>query len=188
MFLTNLTRDHLDYHFSLPTQRCFPVVSHSPALFLLFSAYAEVFPRNEKNQLSEPSFLCLRRGVSATVPQTGLLTPFSLPTQRCFQPREILSEHRLLFSAYAEVFLDIYKAVTVVEAFLCLRRGVSSSGSPKPSLLLLFSAYAEVFLSCELGGVDICTFLCLRRGVSGDPVTGKPPTTLFSAYAEVFLP
>ena len=126
MFLTNLTRDHLDYHFSLPTQRCFPVVSHSPALFLLFSAYAEVFPRNEKNQLSEPSFLCLRRGVSAYDANQGASRGFSLPTQRCFHGILKGVAHCFLFSAYAEVFPLTFSGTVTAAAFLCLRRGVSS--------------------------------------------------------------
>ena len=55
----------------------------SPALF---SAYAEVFPQKAPGAWLASSFLCLRRGVSLTE-----------------------AEHRLqllLFSAYAEVFLD----------------------------------------------------------------------------------
>ena len=50
--------------FSLPTQRCFLISSHSAVATPLFSAYAEVFPSPNVLKLQVKSFLCLRRGVS----------------------------------------------------------------------------------------------------------------------------
>ena len=91
---------------------------------------------------------------------------FSLPTQRCFcHP----SNHYCLYWA-----------------FLCLRRGVSTTGyQPLPGSNFslptqrcfrririrspaspLFSAYAEVFLEDALPTSVSASFLCLRRGVS----------------------
>ena len=132
----------------------------------LFSAYAEVFPKDQLVMAWVLAFLCLRRGVSTDSVST-------------------LAKW-ILFSAYAEVFLFSAAAVAVTSPFLCLRRGVSHAFSEKksetifslptqrcfypaesPSVIAeLFSAYAEVFLSrdyCAYGG---SAFLCLRRGVS----------------------
>ena len=51
--------------FSLPTQRCFEILPFLSPRVMLFSAYAEVFPRDSTGLGDQPSFLCLRRGVSA---------------------------------------------------------------------------------------------------------------------------
>ena len=92
----------------------------------------------------------------------------------------------MLFSAYAEVFLDKDDADGDWGPFLCLRRGVSSpyyfdermaafslptqrclpSSRPWFWRQLLFSAYAEVFLTTGTRSDPARTFLCLRRGVS----------------------
>ena len=50
--------------FSLPTQRCFRHFDSSVRPYLLFSAYAEVFPRHQAAFSPADPFLCLRRGVS----------------------------------------------------------------------------------------------------------------------------
>ena len=91
-----------------------------------------------------------------------------------------------LFSAYAEVFPIEFSWLTVIPAFLCLRRGVSiqaSGGSSPDSFSLptqrcfpgslrdrhigsLFSAYAEVFPDQMPRRRPRRPFLCLRRGVS----------------------
>ena len=114
---------------------------------------------------------------------------------------------KLLFSAYAEVFLNLDDYVISKEAFLCLRRGVSAVDDLKKArwyfslptqrcfrgkrfcgyCYQLFSAYAEVFPHVYREANDTDTFLCLRRGVSHPyrPKTRRPK--LFSAYAEVFL-
>ena len=133
---------------------------------LLFSAYAEVF---------------LGRKVTVH----GIRS-FSLPTQRCFG---IFFSNFItagLFSAYAEVFLYSSVSGRRVEAFLCLRRGVSkaellasvgmdfslptqrcfSTGVISAFGESLFSAYAEVFLSAQGRDSSLRAFLCLRRGVS----------------------
>ena len=70
--------------FSLPTQRCFRLGIHRKRQKELFSAYAEVFPRDSTGLGDQPSFLCLRRGVSCTTVKCSVYTNFSLPTQRCF--------------------------------------------------------------------------------------------------------
>ena len=113
----------------------------------------------------------------------------------------------MLFSAYAEVFLQNCLKPSSDFSFLCLRRGVSWFIGRHPLCEELFSAYAEVFLHHWRPGLAQLTFLCLRRGVSrsGGPCVltrcfslptqrcfqskccRKPPTSLFSAYAEVFL-
>ena len=51
----------------------------------LFSAYAEVFLEYSSTQVIDPSFLCLRRGVSWGVSVRPEVINFSLPTQRCFR-------------------------------------------------------------------------------------------------------
>ena len=61
----------LTWHFSLPTQRCFPPWQDLPRGFLLFSAYAEVFPVLVVVLVVVLAFLCLRRGVSAPPAHTG---------------------------------------------------------------------------------------------------------------------
>ena len=96
------------------------------------------------------------------------------------------STHRLLFSAYAEVFLKLNHPFQTWRAFLCLRRGVSVAVAPDPPETvfslptqrcfpesasdwaegILFSAYAEVFLSIFPHTSAPSSFLCLRRGVS----------------------
>ena len=94
------------------------------------------------------------------------MSVFSLPTQRCFRVVERLED--------------------VIGTFLCLRRGVSGTGTPpsgaglfslptqrcfyakerKELMQWLFSAYAEVFLP-SVGFLSLRrSFLCLRRGVS----------------------
>ena len=73
---------------------------------MLFSAYAEVFLREDAEGNSRRPFLCLRRGVSPCRPS--------------------LWESLPLFSAYAEVFLTKQKHSGFIRAFLCLRRGVSA--------------------------------------------------------------
>ena len=50
-----------------------------------------------------------------------------------------------LFSAYAEVFPLAMEALTMAEAFLGLRRGVSNCLRLLFPVAGLFSAYAEVF-------------------------------------------
>ena len=55
-----LTRDD----FSLPTQRCFSMMTRASRRCSLFSAYAEVFPFSLFQVAMLLSFLCLRRGVS----------------------------------------------------------------------------------------------------------------------------
>ena len=133
--------------FSLPTQRCFLTQPLVEAQKTLFSAYAEVFLREDAEGNSRRPFLCLRRGVSPCRPS--------------------LWESLPLFSAYAEVFLTLPESGEPLFAFLCLRRGVSFSwiicsrfsGFSLPTQRCfhrqlspsrgssLFSAYAEVFLS-----------------------------------------
>ena len=98
-----------------------------------------------------------------------------------------------LFSAYAEVFLRVYKLRPNRFTFLCLRRGVSLNKQiaknvsnfslptqrcfrqhPEPKRnYRLFSAYAEVFPGRVWSMTGDAAFLCLRRGVSdfGDVVT-----------------
>ncbi len=72
----------------------------------LFSAYAEVFPEGEAGLFRGYAFLCLRRGVSDYFPRERWSVTFSLPTQRCFSTLSDFCDDDLLFSAYAEVFLE----------------------------------------------------------------------------------
>ena len=194
-------------HFSLPTQRCFPLRRCFSTKLVLFSAYAEVFPITSLDSATTEAFLCLRRGVSCPEP------PASTPLP--------------LFSAYAEVFLFVRMPILTTVSFLCLRRGVSKTLSATPRSRTfslptqrcfcrhhwpwnrgpLFSAYAEVFPLYRSGRVALRSFLCLRRGVSSRSSI-RPRLTvfslptqrcftvskvrigvqhLFSAYAEVFL-
>ena len=172
--------------FSLPTQRCFRYTEAYCRRLLLFSAYAEVFPAPSWPPGPESSFLCLRRGVSGSDQYAAVASSFSLPTQRCFRPMKTPSARRLLFSAYAEVFLGQSMRGKTPDPFLCLRRGVSGYLSaitlhltfslPTQRCFLmtskdrgigyLFSAYAEVFLGRASCRKASCPFLCLRRGVS----------------------
>ena len=96
---------------------------------MLFSAYAEVFLITSIPESSVPAFLCLRRGVSKLFDLDGLVTNFSLPTQRCFPIDLTQPVSGGLFSAYAEVFLSPSRYYHPRLAFLCLRRGVSSTTS-----------------------------------------------------------
>ena len=133
---------------------------------VLFSAYAEVFP-----------------GSSAVI---LFARNFSLPTQRCFSTIGAPASLSSLFSAYAEVFLALGDHASSRDAFLCLRRGVStmyrkndsfgdfslptqrcfSSTRSARGAKTLFSAYAEVFPYTDLKAKVKEAFLCLRRGVS----------------------
>ena len=135
-----------------------------------------------------------------------LALSFSLPTQRCFCYRAIISSSLSLFSAYAEVFLGHFSPAFRSGSFLCLRRGVSRGlsilflyecfslptqrcfprGSSTPPPASLFSAYAEVFLEDHQDRSPELAFLCLRRGVSLKKPTVVSLRKLFSAYAEVF--
>ena len=54
---------------------------------------------------------------------------FSLPTQRCFFLRDSGVLTDFLFSAYAEVFPRSVTFSVGLDAFLCLRRGVSWESS-----------------------------------------------------------
>ena len=172
--------------FSLPTQRCFLPQQRYSAPLWLFSAYAEVFP--PQNRCSDPhwTFLCLRRGVSHPALGKSFQSCFSLPTQRCFRSENHLAVRWRLFSAYAEVFPPLRSSGLRTVTFLCLRRGVSpGSGraiwdlhfslptqrcfSHKVGVAVpigLFSAYAEVFLLTNNFTDSRAAFLCLRRGVS----------------------
>ena len=120
-------RSPADPLFSLPTQRCFPSIEPQPGDEVLFSAYAEVFPRCTGRTTPLVTFLCLRRGVSPLPAVQEVQRLFSLPTQRCFRIQILKLRSKKLFSAYAEVFPP--RDLTVVElvAFLCLRRGVSQA-------------------------------------------------------------
>ena len=91
----------------------------------LFSAYAEVFPPEGRADREGLPFLCLRRGVSITENGIKARMLFSLPTQRCFCRRVRSQERSALFSAYAEVFPVDTENALIIDAFLCLRRGVS---------------------------------------------------------------
>ena len=93
-------------NFSLPTQRCFREAGLRKHCVELFSAYAEVFPAENAGDPTNAAFLCLRRGVSRSEGPTLRLSCFSLPTQRCFPEAGLSGVGRLLFSAYAEVFLS----------------------------------------------------------------------------------
>ena len=53
------------------------------------------------------------------------MSAFSLPTQRCFFVRDFDIDYAVLFSAYAEVFPVDTENALIIDAFLCLRRGVS---------------------------------------------------------------
>ena len=70
--------------FSLPTQRCFLVSLSNILSCPLFSAYAEVFLLGKDGFVRSVPFLCLRRGVSRSLPLLCGTDVFSLPTQRCF--------------------------------------------------------------------------------------------------------
>ena len=99
-------RSCCDLTFSLPTQRCFPCIFREKIRNHLFSAYAEVFLPRRVAVSDRGTFLCLRRGVSKQRLLRLWWICFSLPTQRCF--RELMQwwADEILFSAYAEVFLD----------------------------------------------------------------------------------
>ena len=133
--------------FSLPTQRCFSKVLGTGLPVRLFSAYAEVFPTTGEQLL----------------PGEG----FSLPTQRCFLPCPLPGGGQALFSAYAEVFLRTFRITGLPDAFLCLRRGVSSMPA----------------LPRRSGSFSLPTQRCFSRCSSS-----RRAEKLFSAYAEVFLP
>ena len=111
--------------FSLPTQRCFPIPIRDSLHDVLFSAYAEVFPKASAKGKAKKTFLCLRRGVSLTFIFLSSLLSFSLPTQRCFPAEGCAITTVGLFSAYAEVFLTTGTRSDPARTFLCLRRGVS---------------------------------------------------------------
>ena len=118
---------------------------------------------------------------------------FSLPTQRCFSTIGAPASLSSLFSAYAEVFLALGDHASSRDAFLCLRRGVStmyrkndsfgdfslptqrcfSSTRSARGAKTLFSAYAEVFPPRDLTVVELVAFLCLRRGVSRASAAGN---------------
>ena len=187
VFLQRSARITALANFSLPTQRCFSGELSFPTAAILFSAYAEVFPAEVAQQYLVKAFLCLRRGVSKLFDLDGLVTNFSLPTQRCFQPSAEVDRRCRLFSAYAEVFLTFCSMGTTFLPFLCLRRGVSYALSsalaeyafslptqrcfparrPRFRFRHLFSAYAEVFPYGADQARRRHAFLCLRRGVSG---------------------
>ena len=152
--------------FSLPTQRCCYIEAVRPDLDPLFSAYAEVFPPPADCIRRRWPFLCLRRGVSVAIKAAPALARFSLPTQRCFPDYVAIAKEYMLFSAYAEVFLQNCLKPSSDFSFLCLRRGVSWFIGRHPLCEELFSAYAEVFLHHWRPGLAQLTFLCLRRGVS----------------------
>ena len=96
----------VDIIFSLPTQRCFRSSPSSTTSGALFSAYAEVFLSPKAPKPWKATFLCLRRGVSARITARSSRISFSLPTQRCFPVVSHSPALFLLFSAYAEVFLQ----------------------------------------------------------------------------------
>ena len=135
--------------FSLPTQRCFSSTRSARGAKTLFSAYAEVFPPRDLTVVELVAFLCLRRGVSVAIKAAPALARFSLPTQRCFPDYVAIAKEYMLFSAYAEVFLQNCLKPSSDFSFLCLRRGVSMSKGSLILTLVLFSAYAEVFLIPE---------------------------------------
>ena len=143
------------------------VIDLSTDRSLLFSAYAEVFLQCRHCRGEAAAFLCLRRGVSQGAHHPGGRKSFSLPTQRCFFPALEQQCRSLLFSAYAEVFLNDRKTVLKEDAFLCLRRGVSDTRERR-GLHLIFS---------------LPTQRCFPR-----EQPGRNARDLFSAYAEVFLP
>ena len=97
----------------------------------LFSAYAEVFPKDQLVMAWVLAFLCLRRGVSTDSVST-------------------LAKW-ILFSAYAEVFPSLIFPALLHCPFLCLRRGVSGIVGLSTLEYMLFSAYAEVFPSARSG-------------------------------------
>ena len=115
------------------------------------------------------------------------MSPFSLPTQRCFFIGDARPSSASLFSAYAEVFpwLGMFSqserrfslptqrcfhkepSCTPTEsAFLCLRRGVSHMNRH----------------AANSSGFSLPTQRCFRRLITRFLSGG-----LFSAYAEVFL-
>ena len=159
------TRLRAQSGFSLPTQRCFCSIFFSAVFELLFSAYAEVFLASPPQPPCFP-FLCLRRGVSPQSCERQGSASFSLPTQRCFHSSSHAPLKRLLFSAYAEVFLVPSRLRWIRFTFLCLRRGVSNQYRSPGRIASLFSAYAEVFLVRPSVHDHRLAFLCLRRGVS----------------------
>ena len=137
------------------------------AKWILFSAYAEVFP--------------------AITVGTAFSAAFSLPTQRCFEKQSILRYLQPLFSAYAEVFPLIRTPQSIRHTFLCLRRGVSLLDPRDQSFGVLFSAYAEVFLVLLLSPLCGANFSLPTQRCFSFTLHSPRSVGLFSAYAEVFL-
>ena len=135
--------------FSLPTQRCFLGFSSAELVFVLFSAYAEVFPFLLTTYPVKTAFLCLRRGVSFYEDSAREKEIFSLPTQRCFRLTPFPRSYVGLFSAYAEVFLRRYMKRYPRSPFLCLRRGVSVGPDAKKDKLFFSLPTQRCFLDAE---------------------------------------
>ena len=111
--------------FSPRTRRCFPLPPCENFALDVFSAYAEVFLRPRIAANERKSFLRVRGGVSRQDDAQVVKRQFSPRTRRCFSIAVNLQPQILVFSAYAEVFLQTATAISTLKGFLRVRGGVS---------------------------------------------------------------
>ena len=116
---------YVEYWFSPRTRRCFQPVRSLQGRDLVFSAYAEVFPRLVRLFQRGPSFLRVRGGVSGLLVDRIKILSFSPRTRRCFSIPNYLFWMGKVFSAYAEVFLIAAPSQAEDTCFLRVRGGVS---------------------------------------------------------------
>ena len=101
--------NNLVYHwrFSPRMRRCFRGLQSNSLQYLVFSAYAEVFPVNELIYPRGVRFLRVCGGVSRLCVARHSRHKFSPRMRRCFSTGDVKSQNISVFSAYAEVFLII---------------------------------------------------------------------------------
>ena len=174
-------------HGSSPrTRRYFHVLAASPVHHRLFSADAEVFPRDRAVPTSGGSLLRARGGISAIAAIQDALANSSPRTRRYFRHKVILWRFGRLFSAHAEVFPVLRLFTRRLATLLRARGGISTAAAevapveassprtrryfrekgPPPCAGWLFSAHAEVFPSFGCHILSSRPLLRARGGIS----------------------
>ena len=108
------------------TRRYFQLLAVCSPPWLLFSAYAEVFPSICYLSQTTGTLLRIRGGISIAEKITEWINGSSPHTRRYFQPWVVYRTNGKLFSAYAEVFPCARKGACPSKTLLRIRGGISN--------------------------------------------------------------
>ena len=125
-----------------------------------------MFPHRRILLMACLRFLCTCRDVSNGDVRREQAKGFSLHMQRCFHLCLAQGAGDGVFSAHAEMFLQLTNMTWSEFRFLCTCRDVSEKEEVRGLRMVVFSAHAEMFLWKPLYLLLRRGFLCTCRDVS----------------------